>query len=506
MNGNKLIFFNTGVLYIKLILVSVIGLIASRLILSALGASDYGLYSVVGGIVSFINIIGVTMVSVSYRYMAVEIGKGEAGYPNKIYNTLFLIHIILALSLLVVGETIGLFYVNNYLNVEPGKIGDARFVLHISLLTTAISLVTVPVNGLIIASEKFIYTSLTEIGVNIVKLILVIVLCYFMGNRLRLFSIIMFIVTLLTSFSYWTYCKIKYPSVIKYKFNSDKKDYRGIANFTGWSLLGAVAVVGAHQGAALVINYFFGTILNAAFGLATQVNRYVQLMTNSLNQASVPQIMKSYGAGDEGRSLDIVYTISRYSTLIFSIIAIPIILCVDELLAIWLVDVPEYTNIFVVFMLINAMVGILFSGFDPCIQSTGKIKENEIGYGLITIAILPIMFILYKLGMPPYVNVIVVPFLTLGTRVFQIHILKKQTQFNLGLFLKKSIIPSLLTLAVAFIPLYGLKMIWGHSKFATIVFVIIGALWAIVSICLVGLKPSEKVNIIGFIRKKISKL
>jgi len=187
MNGNKLIFFNTGVLYIKLILVSVIGLIASRLILGALGASDYGLYSVVGGIVSFINIIGVTMVSVSYRYMAVEIGKGDAGTPNKIYNTLLLTHIFLGVFLLVAGETFGLFYVNNYLNIEPGKITDARFVLHISLLTTTISLLTVPANGLIIACEKFIYTSLTEIGVNFVKLFLVVFLCYFVGNRFRLF-------------------------------------------------------------------------------------------------------------------------------------------------------------------------------------------------------------------------------------------------------------------------------------------------------------------------------
>lgn len=505
MNGNKLIFFNTGILYVKLILVSVIGLIASRLILSSLGASDYGLYSVVGGIVSFINIIGVTMVSVSYRYMAVEIGKGETGDPNRIYNTLLFTHILLALFLILVGETLGLYYVNHFLNVDPGKLADARFVLHVSLITTAISLITVPANGLIIACEKFIYTSLTEIGVNVVKLILVILMCYYLGNRLRLFSIIMFIVTFLTSLSYWLYCSIKYPKVVKYKFNPDRGDYKGIASFTGWSLFGAIAVVGANQGAALVINFFFGTVLNAAYGLATQVNRYVQLMTNSLNQASVPQIMKSYGAGNEERSLDIVYTISRYSTLIFSIIAIPIVLKVDELLAIWLVEVPEYTNIFVIFMLINAMVGILFSGFDPCIQSTGKIKENEIGYGLITISILPIMFFLYKLGFPPYINVIVIPFLTLGTRLFQIYILKKQTIFDFVIFLKKSIIPSLSTLIVSFIPLYGLNFFWGHSKIATILFVIIGALWAIVSIYLVGLNASEKKNINSFFKKIIIK-
>lgn len=506
MNGNKLIFYNTGVLYVKLILITIIGLLASRLILEALGANDYGLYSVVGGIVSFINIIGVTMVSVSYRYMAIEIGKGKDGDPNKIYNTLLFTHLILALSLIIVGETLGLYFVDNYLNVESSKLPDARFVLHISLITTAISVITVPANGLIIACEKFVYTSLTEIVANIIKLVLVLFLCYYVGNRLRFFSLIMLLVTILSSMFYLIYCYIKYHRIVKFRFNSDKKDYKNVAGFTWWSIWGALAIVGSHQGAAIIINSFFGTLLNAAYGIATQVNRYVQLMTNSLNQASVPQIMKSYGAGNEKRSLDIVYTVSRLSSLIITIIGVPIILSIDELLDIWLVDVPKYTSIFIVFMVINAMVGILFSGFDPCIQSTGRIRENEIGFGLINISILPIIYLFYKLGFPPYTNVAVAPILTLATRLFQVYILKKLTNFKLSIFLRKSIIPSLLTLIVSFIPLYFLKMIWGHSVLEILLFILIGVIWSIISISLVGLQRNERKYVISIVGRNIFKI
>ena len=150
MNDNKKILFNTAVIYVKLILSAVIGLYTSRVVLQALGADDYGLYSVVGGIVTFLNVIGTTMVSVSNRYIAIEIGKGERGDPNRIFNTVLVVHFFLAFGLLLLGGVIGTFYVNNYLNVLPGKTPDAIFVLYVSLFTTALSIITVPYHGLII--------------------------------------------------------------------------------------------------------------------------------------------------------------------------------------------------------------------------------------------------------------------------------------------------------------------------------------------------------------------
>lgn len=253
----------------------------------------------------------------------------------------------------------------------------------------------------------------------------------------------------------------------------------------------------------MIINFFFGTALNAAFGLASQVNRYVFTFTNSLNQAAVPQIMKNYGGGNQERSLSIVYVITRISTLILLVMVIPLLFCIDDILRIWLKEVPEYTTIFASWMLINGFVMVLGAGFDPCIQSTGNIRNNEIGYGLINLALLPIVYILYKMGCPPYTNVVVLPFLSVITRLFQIYIMKRQTEFKFNTYFKKSILPSFSTLVVATIPLFALRLLWGHSIMHTICFVAIGVCWTAISILLVGTQKNEKQMLLLFLKTKI---
>lgn len=506
MNDNKKILYNTGILYLKLILSTIIGLYCSRLVLKALGVDDYGLYSVVGGIVTFMNVIGTTMVSVSYRYIAVELGKGESGNPNKIYNTVYVIHLVIALCLIIIGETVGLFYVDNYLNVDSCKIPDAEFVLHASLITTAVSVMSVPSNGLIIAREKFIFTSLTEIGVALMKLILVIWLGYFLGNRLRAFALIMAAITITMRLAYMFYCRKKDADIIKWNFNKNIKDYKDIFSFAWWSLFGAMAVMGKEQGAALIINFFFGTALNAAFGFASQVNRYILTFSRSLNQAAVPQIMKSYGGGNQDRSLNLVYAITRITALIMMVFIIPLVFCMEDVLRLWLKEVPEYTSIFATWMLINGFVLALGSGFDPCIQSTGKIRNNEIGYGFINLLLLPIIWVLYKLGYPPYINVIVMVFLSFCTRIFQIFILKRLTDFEIKKYLTVSVLPTLWTVVIAVVPLVFLRVIWGHRVWQTLVFIILSMFWTIFSIWIVGVNKKEKMMVLSFVKKKINKI
>lgn len=505
MGENGRLLLNTGVLYIKLILTTIVGLVCSRIILNALGASDYGLYTVVGGIVTFLNVIGTTMVSVSYRFLAIELGKGETGNPNKIYNTVYIIHLVLAAFLIIIGETLGLYYVNNLLIVAENKLSDAQFVLHVSLLTTAISVMSVPANGLIISREKFLFISLTEVGVTLMKLVLVIALSHFVGNRLRAFALIMALVSIVTRVAYVIYCRKNDLQIIKWHFNKCWKDYKEVFSFAWWSLFGAVAMIGKEQGAAMIINFYFGTTLNAAFGLASQVNRYVLTFTNSLHHAAVPQIMKNYGGGNAERSLNIVYMITRLSTLVLLIIVIPLLFCMEDILKIWLTDVPEYTNIFASWMLVNGFVMTLGSGFDPCIQSTGDIKNNELGYGFINLSLLPIIFILYRLGFPPYVNVIVASFLSLMTRLFQIYIMKRQTEFKFSIYFRKSLLPIIATVMLTSIPLYLLRILIGHSLKETMLFLTIGAIWTLFSIWLVGIKKNEKHTILAFLKAKFNK-
>ena len=255
----------------------------------------------------------------------------------------------------------------------------------------------------------------------------------------------------------------------------------------------------------MIINFFFGTILNAAFGLATQINRYAMMFTKGLSQAAIPQIMKSFGAGNIDRSLNLVYAISRISTLIMLVIVIPLCLCMDDILVLWLKTPPKYTSIFAVFMLINALVSMVGAGFDACIQSTGNVKKNEIYSSLIYLSLLPAIFIMYKMGMPPYMNVVILPVLSLGIRAMQIILLKKMTSFEFSTFWKRSLMPSLHTLLLASVPLIGLRIFIGHTILETIVLTTVAVVWTIVSVILVGMSKDERKKIIGYIRTIRSK-
>lgn len=505
MDDNKTILYNTLIIYIKLIFSAILGLFTSRIVLQALGADNYGLYSVVGGIVTFLNIIGITMVSVSNRYIAVEIGKGENGNPNRIFNTVLSIHIVLALGFILIGGLAGNYYVNHFLNVQPGKISDALFVLYVSLFTTALSVITVPYNGLIIAREKFTFVSIVELLNLSIKCGLVLLLAYSDGNRLRLFALIIAFVTVFTQVAYQAYCHIHEKRIIKWSFNRRRDEYKSVFGFIGWSLFGSVAYIGKEQGAAMIINYFFGTVLNAAFGLASQINRYAMMFTKGLSQAAVPQIMKSYGSGNTNRSLNLVYIISRISTMIMLIISLPLMFCMDEMLVLWLKTPPEYTTIFSVFMLINAIVAMLGAGFDACIQSTGNIKKNEIWTSAIYLSILPIIFILYKMGMPPYMNVAVMPILTLAMRVMQLFIMHDLASFNIPAYLKKTLFPSLLVIVISTIPLVFLRMLFDHSLLLTLLFMFICLVWTMLCVALCGVSKNERERLLAFISSKIKK-
>ena len=505
MNDNKRIAVNTIFLYAKFIITTVVSFVMSRVVLQALGASDYGLYNVVGGIVAMLNTLGTSMVATSYRYMAVEIGKGEAGNPNKTYNTIVVVHFALAIFLLLIGETLGVFYVNNYLNVSLDKIPDALFVLHLSLLTTAFSVITIPMNGLIIAREKFLFTSVVESLGAILKLALVFLLINYEGNRLRLYAIILAIIQLSIPLAYQIYCRIKDSDIVRWSINRNKEDYKNLFGFAWWTLFGAVAVIGKLQGSAMIINFFFGTILNAAYGLASQVNHALSAFTSTLRQSAIPQIMKSYSSGDHVRSLKLVYTISRYSYLSMMVFSVPLLFGINAVLKIWLGVPPEFTQTFVIFMLISGMVANLGAGFDALIQATGVIRNYEIGYAIINLALLPLIYLLYLLGLPPYVNVICMLFLAVITLLFQIYYISRVTTFSVREYFMITIFPSLRATLLTVIPLYLIGFVWDYNDnlWTAFSFIGIAIILTIIVIYCIGLTVSERAQIRAFILKKV---
>lgn len=428
---NNKIIKNTIILYIKLIVTTVVGLYSSRFILKALGIDDYGLYVVIGGVVTIMNFLSTVMTTTSYRFITVELGKGDKGEPQLIYNTIRLIHIFLAIFLLLLGETIGVHYVNHYLNVEVDKIPDALYLLHWSVITSAVSLLAIPSTGLIIAREKFLFTSIMEIARTFLKLFLVIILTFYMGNRLRLFAVIAFIYTSIAPISTILYCKMKEPFLTKWKLNLNFKIYKHIFSFASWTMLGAGSTIAQGQGVSIVLNVFFTPIVNAAYGLAVQVNGYVMMFVRNLGQAAVPQIIKSYSIGNSSQSLSLVYQLSKYSFFIILFPAVPCILCMDTVLDLWLGNVPQYTSIFSILLIISNLFWCISTGFDSTIQASGSIKNYQLWFSLINFSCLPICYWLFSMNFPPYTVTIYIILSIFFLLLLQIYILKRLCCFNM---------------------------------------------------------------------------
>lgn len=506
MNDNKRIAVNTIVLTVKLIVSIACSFIISRLILQALGVDNYGLYNVVGGIVSLLTVVTTSMGGTTNRYIVVEVGKGAAGNPQKVYSTLFFIHAAMAILLIVIGEPLGAFYINKYLNITSASVSDAQFVFACSLIASFFTVIGVPCGGVLMAHEKFLPISVIYIARSLLNVAMAIFLINYMGNRLRLYAIFMATLNILHTLSIQLYAKYKYPTIARFKFNKNRQDYKEILSFTGWMLIGAFAVVGRTQGVAMVINLFFRNAINAAFGVANQIGQATIMFTSTLRQSVTPQIMKNQN-NNTSRSLTLVYAISRYTYLIMLIISVPLLLCMQTILQIWLGEenIPPMTSIFATLLLVNGMLANLSTGFDASIQATGKIRKNQIGYSIINLSIIPIVYLLYKIGLPAYFNVVVGIVLTIATTLFQTYIMKELTDFTYSDYWKKTIQPAIIATTLAFAPMLFIRMLIGEKVLTVLVFAFIATIWSSASAFFVGMNKRERNSIIEFAKNKIHK-
>lgn len=499
-NDNILLLKNTVILFIRLLITSLIGLFTSRFVIRSLGAADYGLYSVVGGIVVMMAFLNTVMITTTYRYIAFEMGKGNTEGINKVFNISMIIHFCLALLILILTETMGVYYVNNYLNIETGKLADALFVLRFSTYATVFSVVSIPYQGLVTAQEKFSVQATIEIIRSILLFIAAIIIVLYLGNRIRLYAILMVLASIVPALLFYIYCKHNYAEIIKWNFQHDKNKYKEMVGFSSWIMFGAASSIGKTTGSALIINFFFGTVLNAAYGIANQVNSLVLMFSRSLGQAAIPQITKSFSSGNSDRSMTLVAYISKYTCFLMLLPSLPILLETDYLLNLWLGDLPPYTVVFCQLMVINALIESLGSGIPSIIQATGKIKFFQIILSIISLLSLPIAYFLFKYGYSP--SSIIVAYIStaiLNVVVRQI-LLKKIIHFNVIYFLKTSYFKIFYVL-VLIAPLFFLHKIFHPSFFRFLVFSIFSIFWLIVAIFIVGIEKNEREMISQVIKK-----
>lgn len=491
MNENKKIAFNSIILFVRLCIVSVISLISARLVLQALGASDYGLYNVVGGIVALLNVVNTAMITTTYRYIAFELGKGEKGSPNAVFNSSLAIHAMFGLMIFIIGMPLGEWYVSNYLNVPSESLSNAHFVLRISILTTMISTILVPYQGLLVAYEKFYVSAIIDIITQILKLAAVFVLLYLVGDKLQIYALIMMGYTLISSTLFLVYSYHHHYSTCRFKINKDWNLYSEMFSFSGWILFGACSSIGKTQGSAMIINYFFGTIVNAAFAVANQVENFILMFSRMLNQAAVPQITKNFSGGNQDRSVKLASYISKYTYILMSLVAFPLIMEMDFVLSIWLKDVPKGTTEFCQLMILGGLIGCMGEGIPALTQASGKIKFFQLILSTLSILGLPISFILYKyFYVPEYTILIVYCGIFLLNAIVRLILLNCILNINIKYFITTSYSKML----YISIPLAAVYFLFDSSSFSVIqhIIALIGLeLFLIIDILILGTDRKE---------------
>lgn len=502
-NANIVILKNSGILFFRLIVTAGIGLFTTRLILQGLGASDFGLYNVVGGLVVMMAFLSPVMTTTTYRYIAFEMGRGDSEGVNKVFNISLIIHICLALSILALTETAGVYYVKNYLKVDAGKINDAVFVLRFSSYATVFSILSIPYQGLVTAQEKFAIQASIEIIRSLLAFFVALTIVLYVGNRLKLYVLLIAMVNVVPALLFFSYCKKKYKEIVKWKFQRCKHKYKEMIGFSGWIMIGAAASVGQTSGAALIINIFFGTVLNAAFGIANQVNSLVLMFARNLGQAAIPQITKSYSSGNTDRSINLAAYISKYTCFLMLLPALPILLEIEFLLTLWLEKVPPFTVIFCQLIIVNALIGSLGGGLPALINATGKIKYFQLILSTTSLLSLPIAYVLFQAGCkPPAIIVAFISTAIINVVLWQI-LLKKIIDFNVGFFLKTSYL-RILYVVILISPLFLIRELFSPGLVRFLLLSLFATILLLTAIYFAGTQKKEKKLLTNLVKNFIA--
>ena len=497
-NTNKAIAFNSLVLYAKMGITTVCALLTTRFALKALGFVDFGLYAVLGGIISFISIFNTIMLSTSNRFIAVAIGKGNVNEANKQFNVNLLVHVAIAILALIIAYPVGAWYIPRYVNYD-GPLSNAMMVYVISIIGSIISFVAVPYNGLLMAKEKFIVFSVVDVVSHIIRLVIAWLLVYYYENKLFIYTLTMAVMTAMPLLVYFIYCSNHYPEIVRIRFVRDKQMYKSVFNFSAWVGFGAVAYVARNQGAALIVNAFFNTIMNTAMGVASSINSYVSLFAQNVTQPMSPQITKSYAAGNMKRTDELLIMSTKYSYLLTLLVGSIFLIAPEWLLMIWLGEVPPYATLFLTLFIIDNLILSLNSGIANIIFASGKIGLYQIASSVLNIFSIVLGYIVLKGGAQAYYLVVAYIIVSI-IRFFVIQwTLKRSLQYNSRVLWEQSYLPSLLT-TVLFVPILFIPL---NSHIA--VKLILSFFYLCIIEWFVGLNSNERSRLTTFVKAKITR-
>lgn len=502
-SNNKKIVKNTVLLYVRMLLLMAVSFYTSRVILDTLGVDDYGIYNLIGGFITLFSFISSALVSAIQRYFNVALGHRDDEQFKRIYSMGIMVFVMFSAFLLLVGETVGLWFVQNKLNIPAGRETAAMWVYQVSILTLIIHLFRTPDNAAIIAYEKMGFYAYLGIGEALLKLGIVFLLSVGNVDKLILYVILYCISTLLINIAYKLYCNRVFTTC-RFKFIWDKGLFKELLTFSGWNVLTSGTHVLTNQGNAFFLNHYYSVAVNAAQGVAGQVYNAVNSFLTNFQVAFKPQIVKTYAAGEMEDHYNLVFRAAKLSLYLMLALVVPIVFNLDGLLNIWLVEVPQFTREFCLFVLLAYVMDSIGAPLGTSVFANGNIKGIQIWQSVLYVVQLIACFFLLRAKYPPYI---------VSVSVFVVHALfvviymvygKLLCNISLRRYSLEVLLPSALVTICSLIVPFVIRHITGN------IWVILGVcavdcLWTMAVAFFVGMKKEEKQFVLNLLTSRVKK-
>lgn len=483
-----------------MIIVTFITLYTSRIVLQALGVDDFGLYGVIGGVVGLFAFLKTSMGKATQRFLNVEM-VAEDGDLKAVFRTSWTIHVIIAIIIILLAETIGLWFLNNKVNIPEGREFAANVLYHTTVVSLCISMLEIPFSADIIAHEKMSFFAIVSILDAIFKLLIAFVIKYDNGDRLILYGIFIMTISIINVLLYWLYCKkVFWETSVQLLY--DKSRFGEIFGFVGWTLLGQAAIVGCNQGNAILVNMFHSVAANAAMTIGNQVSGTINNLAGNFQTAFNPQITKSYAERDFDYLKSLVFTTSKISYCLLFVVALPICININWVLEIWLDEVPAMSDVFCILCIANGIINALSAPLNFSVLATGRIKLFQIVTSIVYLCDLIILYALFKMGLPPATAMWVKVSIMIMVLFVRLYFAKKEIPvINLRSFAQKVIVPlslmSLLSIIIALSLMSYFKVLFLRIALTIVIILVnVASMWFFV------LTRSERVAVLKIINKK----
>lgn len=503
--NNKRIAKNTVMLYFRMLLLMCISLYTSRIVLQTLGETDYGIYTVVGGIVVLLSFLNNSMSGATQRFLNFEMGKRNQDGLRRVFSSAVCIHAVVALVVLLLAETLGLWFLDSQMNIPPERMVAAHWVYQFSVATFMVNILSVPYNAAIIAHEKmsaFAYISILE---AVLKLLIVYFIQVLLFDKLVMFGFLIFVIGVLLRLIYGVYCHSHFEEARFRRKCVDRALAKKMMSFSCWTIFGSFGYILHTQGIAICVNIFFSPVVNAALGISNTVNAKVTSFVGNFQMALNPQIVKNYAAGNLAEMHKLVFRGCRFSFFLISFFAIPLIIEAPAILKLWLVKAPEYTIVFVRLVLLISVVNCYTGVLATSQNATGNIKAYQVVLTTIGAFHVPITLLVFYLGAPPYACSWIYLAIVFLLQVVRTGFVSRSIKMPIGKFCGNVVFPCILVFALAAVVPVALHLCW-HGGFAVLASKCIISFVCTSAVAFAfGMEKGERKMVVEIFRKKVLK-